>query len=134
MISYSPFSLSVGCERFPQSGISRSKTGEGVVVDLIRKETEFPCLRWKSKAEALLWLIPVKDSYTPEEVGYYYEGEIPQTVLINQKGDVVLNGKGQLSFEEIDDAFREVFDLLPRSESVELKRRTVNEFNVELSQ
>jgi hypothetical protein len=27
---------------------------------------------------------------------------------------------------------REVFDLLPRSESVELKRRTVNEFNTEL--
>jgi Thioredoxin-like domain len=77
--------------------------------------------------------IPVKDSYTTEEVGYYYTGEVPQTVLINQKGEVVLNGKGQLTFEELDDAFRKVFDLLPRSESVALKRRTLNEFNVELS-
>ncbi len=63
---------------------------------------------------------------------YYYEGFVPQTVLIDQKGKVVLNAKGQVSFEKIDDTFREVFDLLPRSESVELKRRILNEVNIEL--
>ena len=66
------------------------------------------------------------------KVSYYYEGFVPQTVLIDQEGKVVLNEKGQISFEKIDDTFREVFDLLPRSESVELKRRIVNEINVEL--
>ena len=59
---------------------------------------------------------------------------MPQTVLINQQGEVVINEKGQVPFEKIDDVFREVFDLLPRSESAELKRRIVNEINVELRQ
>lgn len=76
--------------------------------------------------------LPVKSTYTPEEPGYYYEGVVPQTVLLDQKGKVVFNGKGQVKYEEIDDALREVFDLLPRSQSVELKRRSFNEFNSEL--
>lgn len=78
--------------------------------------------------------LPVKAHYEATEPGYYYEGMVPQTVLLDQKGKVVFNGIGQVTFEEVDDVFREVFDLLPRSESVELKRRTVNEFNVELSE
>ena len=76
--------------------------------------------------------IPVKTSYTPQEAGYYYQGIVPQTVVLNREGKVVFNGKGQLKFEAVDDALREVFDLLPRSESVELKRRAFNEFNTEL--
>jgi thiol-disulfide isomerase/thioredoxin len=78
--------------------------------------------------------IPIKSSYTPSEPGYYYEGLVPQTVLIDQKGKVVLNETGQLAYERVDDAFREVFDLLPRSQSVELKRRSFNEINSELTQ
>jgi hypothetical protein len=70
----------------------------------------------------------------PTQEGYYYKGYVPQTVLIDQSGDVVLDEKGQVAFEKVDDAFRDVFDLLPRSESVELKLRTVNELNTELSQ
>jgi hypothetical protein len=78
--------------------------------------------------------IPIKDHYNPDEPGYYYQGLVPQTVLLNQEGKVVLNETGQVSFEKIDDVFREVFDLLPRSESVELKFRSYNEFNAELSE
>lgn len=77
--------------------------------------------------------IPPKTSYAQTEPGYYYEGVVPQTVLLNQSGKVVLNKKGQVPFEEVDDTFREVFDLLPRSESVELKRRMVNELSTELT-
>ncbi len=73
--------------------------------------------------------LPVKSNYTPEEPGYYYEGVVPQTILLDRKGEVVFNGRGQVKFEEIDDALREVFDLLPRSQSLELKRRPLNEFN-----
>ncbi len=73
-------------------------------------------------------------TYKPTEPGYYYAGFVPQTVLLNQSGQVALNAKGNLRFEQVDDALREVFDLLPRSESVELKRRPVNQFNVELRQ
>lgn len=78
--------------------------------------------------------IPPQASYTPTEPGYYYQGFVPQTVLLDQSGKVVLNEKGNIAFERVDDVFREVFDLLPRSESVELKRRPINEFNSELRQ
>lgn len=75
-----------------------------------------------------------KEDYTPTDPGYYYEGVVPQTVILDQQGDIVLNAKGQTSYEKIDDVMRDVFDLLPRSESVELKRRSFNEFNTELAE
>ncbi|NJK37671.1 MAG: thioredoxin family protein [Oscillatoriales cyanobacterium RM1_1_9] len=68
----------------------------------------------------------------PKEPGHYYRGLVPQTVLINQAGEVVLDEVGQVSFETIDDQFRQVFDLLPRAESKELKRKAINEINTEL--
>lgn len=77
--------------------------------------------------------IPDKQTYEPTEAGYYYSGVVPQVVVFNQSGQVVLNQKGQVPFETIDDKFREIFDLLPRSESVILKRRSFNEFSSELS-
>jgi hypothetical protein len=73
-----------------------------------------------------------KPTYNPDEVGYYYKGVIPQTVVLNQKGKIVYEGKGQVAYEAIDDVLRNVFDLLPRAESKGLKRRTFNEFNTEL--
>lgn len=76
--------------------------------------------------------IPMKDDYTPQEPGYYYSGGIPQTVIIGQNGKVIFDKKGQVPYETVDDVLREAFDLLPRSESVELKRRSFNEFNTEL--
>jgi hypothetical protein len=71
--------------------------------------------------------------YANTEDGYYYGGTVPQTVVVDKTGKVRLNQVGQISFEKMDDTFREVFDLLPRKESVELKRRSFNEFNSELS-
>jgi len=65
--------------------------------------------------------IPPKLTYTPNEPGYYYEGVVPQVLVFNKSGEVVLNKKGQVPFEQVDDVFREVFNLLPRSESLELK-------------
>ena len=76
--------------------------------------------------------LPFKSDYTPQEPGYYYEGLVPQTVILDEEGKVVFNGTGQVKYEAIDDTLREVFNLLPRSESEELKLRTFNEFNSEL--
>ncbi len=76
--------------------------------------------------------IPVKDKYTMQEAGYYYQGAIPQTVILDGQGNKVFDGQGQVKYEAVDDVLREVFDLLPRSESVALKRRSFNEFNGEL--
>lgn len=78
--------------------------------------------------------ITQKKTYSPTEPGYYYSGGVPQVVAFNKAGDVILNEKGQVPYEKIDDEFRKVFDLLPRSESVELKRRSFNEFSSELAQ
>lgn len=79
-------------------------------------------------------VLPQKTTYAPTEEGYYYKGFVPQTVVFDAKGKVLLNESGQIPFEQVDDVFRAVFDLLPRSESVELKRRQVNELTTELVQ
>jgi hypothetical protein len=72
--------------------------------------------------------------YAPTEPGYYYKGFVPQVVIFDQEGDVKLDKIGQVSYEQVDDVFREIFDLLPRSQSPELQRRSFNEFNAELSE
>jgi peroxiredoxin len=76
--------------------------------------------------------IPSKSSYAKTEAGYYYSGVVPQTVVFDETGSVVFNQKGNIPFEPIDDVLRKVFKLLPRSESVELRRQPVNELNTEL--
>ncbi len=75
---------------------------------------------------------PPTPSKDPSDPSHYYRGQVPQTVLINQSGQVVLDAVGKVPFEQVDDVFRQVFDLLPRNESVQLKRREVNELNTEL--
>lgn len=75
-----------------------------------------------------------KSSYEPTEPGYYYEGLVPQTLILDETGKVVFNASGNIPFEQVDDVFRSLFDLLPRSESVKLRRRSINEINVELTQ
>lgn len=77
--------------------------------------------------------LPPQPSELLTEPGHYYEGFVPQTVILDQSGKVVFNEKGQIPFEKVDDAFRKVFDLLPREKSIPLKRRVVNELNIELS-
>ncbi|WP_392532208.1 thylakoid membrane photosystem I accumulation factor [Nostoc sp. C117] len=77
--------------------------------------------------------IPPKETYDPREPGYYYSGSVPQVLVFNQSGEVVLNKKGQVPFEEIDDEFRKIFDLSPRTETAQLKRRAFNEFSSELA-
>lgn len=76
--------------------------------------------------------IPVKNRYARDEVGYYYDGIIPQTVILDENKKEIYNGKGIVEFEKVDDILRDLFDLLPRSESVQLKRRNFNQFNSEL--
>lgn len=70
-----------------------------------------------------------QDQYSLDQPAYYYSGLVPETVILDQQGQVVYDGKGQVPYEEMDDVLRQVFDLLPRSESEVLKRRSFNEFN-----
>lgn len=77
--------------------------------------------------------IPVKDTYSKTEPGYYYEGVVPQTVVFDRAGQVVFNAKGQVPFIEVDNALRKLYNLPIRSDSEDLKQRSVNEFNTELA-
>jgi len=77
--------------------------------------------------------IPVKSSYAKDEPGYYYKGVLPQTVILDQQGRVVFDSKGQVKYEALDDVLRKVFNLLPRTESPELKQRDFNEISTELA-
>ncbi|HEY9824431.1 MAG TPA: thylakoid membrane photosystem I accumulation factor [Stenomitos sp.] len=86
-------------------------------------------------------IIPINvDSIAPgtdtssTEPGYYYAGKVPQTLIFNAAGEKVLNAIGTANFEQFDDTFRDIFNLLPRSESITLKRRPLNEVNAELAQ
>jgi hypothetical protein len=76
--------------------------------------------------------IPPKERYEPTEPGYYYKGLVPQTVVFDKGGKVLLNKTGMVPYEEIDDVLRQAFDLLPRTESEDLTRRAFNEVNTEL--
>jgi hypothetical protein len=71
-------------------------------------------------------------SYTPQDPGFYYTGKVPQTLLFDASGKKILEVVGKGTFNEFDDALREIFNLLPRTESMELKRRSLNEVNAEL--
>lgn len=85
-------------------------------------------------------IVPINaDAFTPKaryaatEPGYYYKGLVPQTVIFDQSHKMVFDKAGNVPFEQTDAVLRQAFDLLPRSESIELKRRQVNEFNTELT-
>ena len=77
--------------------------------------------------------LSLDQKYPNTEPGYYYKGTVPQMVIIDKEGKVRLDEAGQVPFEKLDDTFREVFNLLPRAESVALKQRSFNEYNSELA-
>jgi hypothetical protein len=77
--------------------------------------------------------IAPKTAYSATEAGYYYKGVVPQTVLFDASGKVVLNEAGMVPFEMLDTKFRKLFDLLPRTQTLDLKRRQVNEVTTELA-
>ncbi len=71
-------------------------------------------------------------SYTPQDPGFYYQGKVPQTLIFDTSGKKIIDIVGKGTFNEFDDTLRQVFSLLPRTESVELKRRPLNEVNAEM--
>jgi thiol-disulfide isomerase/thioredoxin len=73
-------------------------------------------------------------TYKSTEPGYYYKGAVPQVVVFDKTGKVVLDETGQVPYERVDDTLRAVFDLLPRTVSPELKRRSFNEFSSEVTE
>ncbi len=50
-----------------------------------------------------------QSQYTPLEPGYYYQGQVPQTVLFDGTGHKVFSQAGSLSFEQLGQAVAALF-------------------------
>jgi hypothetical protein len=74
----------------------------------------------------------IEQKYPKTEPGYYYRGQIPQTVVLDETGKVVFNEVGNTSFDKIDIALRQVFKRPDRTGN-KLEQRSFNEFNSEMS-
>lgn len=73
------------------------------------------------------------EAYPQDDPRHYYRGQLPQLVIVDQQGEVAWDEIGQTPINTIDDRLRLIFDLLPRTESESLRRRAVNEVNIELT-
>ena len=89
----------------------------------------------------LLWgpsidLIPLttdeiqnKTNLTPKQEGFYWHGNIPQVVIINGNGDLILDEEGQVPIEKLNLAISEATGLNTPDFSVTIK--SYNEYNSE---
>ncbi len=66
-------------------------------------------------------------SNDPQEESYYWHGRIPQVVVIDGQGEVLLDQEGQVSLDEINDAISTATGLSKPIDS--LKIDSFNEYN-----
>jgi len=91
-------------------------------------------LLWSSSID----LIPLSideldndDKKTFKDPGYYWNGKIPQTVILDGKGNILLDEEGQVSFDEINDAITRGTGL--KKPDFDLTVKSLNEYNSEPS-
>jgi hypothetical protein len=91
-------------------------------------------LLWSSSVD----LIPLSideldnnDKKTVTDPGYYWHGNIPQTVILDGKGNVLLDEEGQVSFDQINDAITKGTGL--KKPDFNLTVKSFNEYNSEPS-
>ena len=91
-------------------------------------------LLWSSSVD----LIPLSideidndDTKTFKDPGYYWHGKIPQLVILDGKGNVLLDKEGQVSFDEINDAITKGTGL--KKPDFDLTVKSFNEYNSEPS-
>ena len=91
-------------------------------------------LLWSSAVD----LIPLSideldndDKKTVNEAGYYWRGKIPQVVILDGKGNILLDKEGQVSFDEINDAITKGTGL--KKPDFDLTVKSFNEYNSEPS-
>ena len=67
----------------------------------------------------------------PLKASYYWHGKIPQVVILDGKGNVLLDQEGQVSFEEINNAITKATGL--KKPDFDLTVKSFNEYNSEPS-
>ena len=71
------------------------------------------------------------DQKTFKDPGYYWHGNIPQTVILDGRGNVLLDKEGQVSFDEINNAITKGTGL--KKPDFDLTVKSFNEYNSEPS-
>ena len=91
-------------------------------------------LLWSSSVD----LIPLttdelqnKETDDPSDPAFYWHGKIPQVVIIDGDGNVLLDQEGQVVIEEINDAISSATGLEPPEFEITIK--SFNEYNSEPS-
>ena len=91
-------------------------------------------LLWSSSVD----LIPLSideldndDQKTTNDPGFYWHGKIPQVVILDGKGNVLLDKEGQVSFDEINNAITKGTGL--KKPDFDLTVKSFNEYNSEPS-
>ncbi len=79
-------------------------------------------------------LDPDPSRYSLQEAGHYYRGLLPQVVVLDGAGKMVLDEAGPVPYEKIDAVLRQVFDLpaAPPEARTQVPR-AFNEINSELA-
>ena len=91
-------------------------------------------LLWSSSIDLIPLSIDELDNdekTTFEDPGFYWHGNIPQTVIIDGKGNVLLDKEGQVSFDDINNAITIGTGL--KKPDFDLKVKSFNEYNSEPS-
>ena len=91
-------------------------------------------LLWSSSVDLIPLSIDELDNdekKTYKEAGYYWHGKIPQVVILDGEGNILLDKEGQVSFDEINDAITKGTGL--KKPDFDLTVKSFNEYNSEPS-
>ena len=91
-------------------------------------------LLWSSSVDLIPLSIDELDNdeqKTFKDPGYYWHGKIPQTVILDGKGNVLLDEEGQVSFDKLNDAITKATGL--KKPDFDLEVKSFNEYNSEPS-
>ena len=91
-------------------------------------------LLWSSSVDLIPLSIDEIDNNkikTIKDPGYYWHGKIPQVVILDGKGNVLLDKEGQVSFDEINNAITKGTGL--KKPDFDLTIKSFNEYNSEPS-
>ena len=91
-------------------------------------------LLWSSSIDLIPLSIDELDNDDPKtfaDPGYYWHGKIPQTVILDGKGNVLLDEEGQVTFDQLNDAITKGTGL--KKPDFDLEVKSFNEYNSEPS-
>ena len=90
---------------------------------------------WGRSAELILLQtdpLQNRETHGPSDPASYWSGVIPQVVVINNDGKVVLDESGPVSIDAINEALSQVTGLRPQGDVKLSLNREVNELNSEI--